>query len=506
MFCRRLQLLVAGPQRFAGQSVLYRSRSFGILSDALRRPRGRPSAAAGAAADSTTPPQPVPKKVRPSPKPAPKPAPEAAVRERMDPMEEARELRRTSRAALRQSVRQQTELARAGERVSFDQSPKLDSVPVTKAMAQEQFKAAQRRSALLRQIEDSTPDTLTDTASASAASNQEIELQTGPHRASTAVAAPAAEPDPFAPPRIRNQPFGIAEIIRGLRAVNVRDISVYDVSSHASYTDFIVVVTASNERQLESSSMQLVKMAKSAGSLLRGGLNNRSRISVEAGAQWTLVELGDVWIHFVTKTQRHSIGLDVKYAAYRVDPSRFNELKDYRPTATNPLVVRAESAIKTERQRELDERFDSEQDRKAKAADDEKTALEMAEAFRLARAEEAAAAAGTGSAGAGAGDGGSSFLDSVLRDVRPLGGTDRDPLPTATGPFAKPARPVLTDRQQKLRTKKVAYGTVGEAGKIGRGGERPKGPTDSDIAEREILQRRKKWVDSELAANSKANA
>ncbi len=81
------------------------------------------------------------------------------------------------------------------------------------------------------------------------------------------------------------------------------NISVVDVKGRTSVTDFMVLVTATSERHAKALSEYVAEKVKKHGFKPLG-------IEGEQGADWVLLDLGDIVLHIMTTQSRERYQLE----------------------------------------------------------------------------------------------------------------------------------------------------------------------------------------------------
>ncbi len=110
------------------------------------------------------------------------------------------------------------------------------------------------------------------------------------------------------------EPGAIAEVVLAaideLKGVDVRTL---DVRDQTSITDTIVVVSGTSQRHLKSLADRVLERSREAGFKPLG-------IEGERGADWYLVDLGDVVVHVMSREKRDFYNLE-KLWSMHVDDS-----------------------------------------------------------------------------------------------------------------------------------------------------------------------------------------
>jgi ribosome-associated protein len=110
------------------------------------------------------------------------------------------------------------------------------------------------------------------------------------------------------------EPGAIAEVVLAaldeLKGVDVRTL---DVRDQTSITDTIIVVSGTSQRHLKSLADRVLERSREAGFKPLG-------IEGERGADWYLVDLGDVVVHVMSREKRDFYNLE-KLWSMHVDDS-----------------------------------------------------------------------------------------------------------------------------------------------------------------------------------------
>ena len=110
------------------------------------------------------------------------------------------------------------------------------------------------------------------------------------------------------------EPGAIAEVVLAaideLKGVDVRTLEVRD---QTSITDTIIVVSGTSQRHLKSLADRVLERSREAGIKPLG-------IEGERGADWYLVDLGDVVVHVMSREKRDFYNLE-KLWSMHVDDS-----------------------------------------------------------------------------------------------------------------------------------------------------------------------------------------
>lgn len=96
-------------------------------------------------------------------------------------------------------------------------------------------------------------------------------------------------------------------VIDALEDVKAQDIAQMDVSRLTSVTEWMIVASGTSSRHLSALSQQVVFKAKNAGVPPLG-------VEGEGGAEWVLVDLGDVVVHLMMPEVRGLYDLERLWA------------------------------------------------------------------------------------------------------------------------------------------------------------------------------------------------
>src|SRR6266581_5773846 len=104
------------------------------------------------------------------------------------------------------------------------------------------------------------------------------------------------------PSRETAEPVGLDErILRTLHAASEKkavDLTVLDLRSIASFTDFFLLATGGNKRQVQAIADEVVEQLKRSGT-------RAARVEGYQNAEWVLVDYGDFIVHdFDEKARR----------------------------------------------------------------------------------------------------------------------------------------------------------------------------------------------------------
>ena len=96
-------------------------------------------------------------------------------------------------------------------------------------------------------------------------------------------------------------------VLNALEELKAQDIAVIDVSSLTSVTDLMVVASGTSNRHLAALSNKLIQAVKEAGVTPLG-------VEGESGADWVLVDLGDMVVHLMMPETRALYDLERLWA------------------------------------------------------------------------------------------------------------------------------------------------------------------------------------------------
>ena len=85
------------------------------------------------------------------------------------------------------------------------------------------------------------------------------------------------------------------------------DVLLLDLRGVSGYADFLVLVTGTNERQLEAIADGVEKELREAGHRLVGAEG-------QGGSRWLLLDFGDVVVHVFHEDERHHYDLEGLWA------------------------------------------------------------------------------------------------------------------------------------------------------------------------------------------------
>ncbi|MGD8380270.1 MAG: ribosome silencing factor [Gammaproteobacteria bacterium] len=100
------------------------------------------------------------------------------------------------------------------------------------------------------------------------------------------------------------QPEDLKELIVGaLDDLKAQDVTVLDVHEKTPITDFMVIATGTSNRHVKSLADSVVKKLKDSGVKPSG-------VEGEEGAEWILVDAGDVVVHVMLPRVRDFYNLE----------------------------------------------------------------------------------------------------------------------------------------------------------------------------------------------------
>jgi ribosome-associated protein len=92
-------------------------------------------------------------------------------------------------------------------------------------------------------------------------------------------------------------------IVAALEDIKARDIAAFNVTHLTSLFDRVIIATADSARQTKALAGHVVERMKALGERVSG-------IEGEAGAEWVLVDLGDVVVHIMQPAVRSHYNLE----------------------------------------------------------------------------------------------------------------------------------------------------------------------------------------------------
>lgn len=92
-------------------------------------------------------------------------------------------------------------------------------------------------------------------------------------------------------------------VINTLEDMKGREISCLQVADITTITDYMVVVTGTSTRHVNSLSEEVVKKAKEAGVPVNG-------VEGKGQSEWILIDLGDVLVHVMLEDTRKLYDLE----------------------------------------------------------------------------------------------------------------------------------------------------------------------------------------------------
>jgi len=101
----------------------------------------------------------------------------------------------------------------------------------------------------------------------------------------------------------------LAELaVEALEDLKARDICVLEVGGFTSVTDVMIIASGTSDRHVKAIADNLIEKAKKAGVPPLG-------VEGEAGAEWVLVDLGDVIVHVMLPQTRAFYNLEKLWSA-----------------------------------------------------------------------------------------------------------------------------------------------------------------------------------------------
>lgn len=137
--------------------------------------------------------------------------------------------------------------------------------------------------------------------------------------------------------------FGIQEAIKFMTPLKLLDIKVYEVAQYSIFTDFWIVATAQSTRQIRAVAESLRKTVRENN--LKHSIQQpvRSEYDIE-DSNWIVVDLGDVWIHLMTKEGREQHELEKGWEDCLIKPENWTKLVDYR-VSKKTIVVKDRQVV-----------------------------------------------------------------------------------------------------------------------------------------------------------------
>ncbi|MBB3189360.1 ribosome silencing factor [Halomonas cerina] len=96
-------------------------------------------------------------------------------------------------------------------------------------------------------------------------------------------------------------------VIDALEELKARDVAILDVSGLTSVTDLMVVASGTSSRHVGALADNVIKAAKEQGVAVLG-------VEGESGADWVLVDLGDLVVHVMLPETRELYDLERLWA------------------------------------------------------------------------------------------------------------------------------------------------------------------------------------------------
>ncbi|MDR5867077.1 ribosome silencing factor [Halomonas koreensis] len=107
-------------------------------------------------------------------------------------------------------------------------------------------------------------------------------------------------------------------VLDALDELKARDVAVLDVSSLTSVTDLMVVASGTSNRHLAALSQKVIQAAKEQDVPPLG-------VEGEAGADWVLVDLGQLVVHIMLPETRELYDLERLWADLPADNAALEE-------------------------------------------------------------------------------------------------------------------------------------------------------------------------------------
>jgi ribosome-associated protein len=123
------------------------------------------------------------------------------------------------------------------------------------------------------------------------------------------------------------------------------DLTVLDLREIASFTDYFVIATGTNKRQVQAISDEIVEQLKRNGT-------RAARVEGYQTAEWILVDYGDFVVHVFESKARHFYDLERLWReANRIDISAEGSGSEISNLKSETSDLKSEQSDKTERDR-----------------------------------------------------------------------------------------------------------------------------------------------------------
>lgn len=92
-------------------------------------------------------------------------------------------------------------------------------------------------------------------------------------------------------------------VVDALDELKGRDVTCLEVSDVTTITDYMIVVTGTSSRHVNSLSDEVVRKVKEAGGTVNG-------VEGKGPSEWILIDLGDVIVHVMQEETRQMYDLE----------------------------------------------------------------------------------------------------------------------------------------------------------------------------------------------------